>query len=81
MQKVEIRIKGQIDQDWSGWLSGLTITHTREGETLLTGSVRDQAALYGLLDRLAGLGLQLISITSTASTGINNPKNSREVQM
>jgi hypothetical protein len=78
MQQIEIRVKGQIDRNWSGRLEGLTITHTEGGETLLTGSVRDQAALHGLLDRLAGLGLQLISV---AATEINNPKNNREVKI
>jgi len=78
MQQIEIRVKGQIDQDWSEWCGGLTITHTEGGETVLAGSVRDQAALRGLLDRLADLGLQLISV---ASTGVNNLKNSREVQI
>jgi len=78
MQQIEIRIKGQIDQDWSDWCGGLTITHTEGGETVLAGSVRDQAALRGLLDRLSDLGLELISV---ASTGIKTPKNSREVQI
>ncbi len=64
MKNVEIRVKGQIDQDWSDWIGGLTITHTTPGETVLTGSVRDQAALYGLVSRLADLGLQLIALSS-----------------
>jgi hypothetical protein len=76
MQQIEIRVRGQIDQDWSDWLDGLTITHTERGETVLAGPVRDQAALRGLLDRLADLGLQLISVVSS---GLNNPKNDREV--
>jgi hypothetical protein len=74
MQQIEIRVKGQIDRNWSDWLEGLTIAHTQQGETLLTGSVRDQAALHGLLDRLANLGLQLISVSSTE---INNSKIGR----
>jgi hypothetical protein len=78
MQQIEIRVKGQIDRNWSDRLGGLTITHTKQGGTILTGSVRDQAALHGLLDRLADLGLQLISV---ASTEINNQKNNREVQI
>ena len=65
MQRIEIRIKGQIDRDWSDWIGGLAIAHTAQGETLLTGSVRDQAALYGLLNRLSDLGLQLNSVTSS----------------
>jgi hypothetical protein len=71
MQQVEIRVKGQIDRDWSDWMSGLAIAHTGQGETVLTGSVRDQAALYGLLNRLSDLGLQLNSVTSTNAPAAN----------
>ena len=62
MQHIEIRVKGQIDQDWSDWFEGLTITHTDEDETLLSGTIVDQAALYGLLARLRDLGLPLLSV-------------------
>lgn len=68
MRQVEIRVKGQMDQDWSDWFGGLAIKHMEQGETVLTGSVRDQSALVGLLNRLSGLGLQLISVSSR-STG------------
>ena len=65
MQQVEIRLKGHIGLDWSDWLGGLSIIQTKKGETVLVGTVRDQAALRGLLDRLADLGLQLLSVTVT----------------
>ena len=65
MQQVEIRVKGQIDQHWSDWFEGLAITHTEEGETVLTGPVVDEAAMYGLLSKLRDLGLQLLSVTHT----------------
>jgi hypothetical protein len=64
MQQVEIRVKGQIDERWSEWLEGLTITHTVAGETVLTGSVLDQSELYGLIARLRDLGLPLLSVNS-----------------
>ena len=67
MQVVEIRIKGRIDEQWSGWFEGLTITHTDQGETLLTGEVADQAALYGLLAKLRDLGLALVSVEHMGS--------------
>ena len=72
MQQIEIRVKGEIDRNWSDWMSGLAITHTSRGETVLTGSVRDQAALYGLLSLLSDLGLDLISVTP----GTENQKES-----
>ena len=62
MQTVEIRIRGQIDEAWSDWFADLAITHTPEGDTLLTGEVADQAALYGLLAKLRDLGLALVSV-------------------
>jgi hypothetical protein len=65
MQQIEIHVKGQIDGDWSDWLGGLKVTSTELGDTILTGPVYDQSALYGLLNRLSDLGLQLISFNST----------------
>jgi hypothetical protein len=65
MQQMEIRIKGQIDKSWSDWLGELSVSYTENGETVLTGPVRDQAALYGLLNRLSSLGLQLQSVASS----------------
>jgi len=64
MRQIEIRVKGQIDERWSEWLDGLTITHTEEDETVLTGSILDQAALYGLISKLRDLGLPLLAMNS-----------------
>jgi len=62
MQQVEIRVRGRIDADWSEWFAGLEISYSGENETVLTGCVQDQAALYGLLTRLRDLGLSLVSV-------------------
>jgi hypothetical protein len=58
----QIRIKGHLDQRWSDWFGGLTITLEDNGETLLTGPVADQAALHGLLRRVRDLGMPLVSV-------------------
>ena len=62
MQHVEIRVKGQLDEHWSDWFEGLTITHTDQNETVLTGPIVDQAALHGLLAKLRDLGLPIVSV-------------------
>lgn len=73
MQQVEIRVKGQIDKHWAEWFDDMKITHTVQGETVLSGTVADEAALYGLLAKLRDLGLQLLSVNSnTQSTGGNS---------
>ncbi len=58
----EIRLKGHLDDRWADRFEGLTITLEDNGDTLLTGPVRDQAALHGMLKKVRDLGLLLISI-------------------
>jgi len=58
----EIRIKGHLDESWADWFDGMRIRHEDNGETLLSGSLPDQAALHGVLNRLRDLGIQLISV-------------------
>jgi len=62
MHQVEIRVMGHIDERWSEWLDGLTITHTEANESVLTGAIRDQSALYGLMAKLRDLGLPLSAV-------------------
>ena len=62
---VEIRIKGTLKEDWSDWLEGLSISNQANGETVLNGQLTDQAALLGLLNRIHGLNLQLLSFSQS----------------
>jgi hypothetical protein len=56
-----IQVKGSLDLKWEDWFDGFQITYTN-GDTQLTGSVPDQAALHGILGKINGLGLILISV-------------------
>jgi hypothetical protein len=58
----EIRIKGHLDEQWADWFGGLTITLEEDGDTLLTGPLVDQAALFGLLRKVSDLGMPLLSV-------------------
>ena len=59
----QIRIKGHLGRQWTDWFEGLAITLEDNGETLLTGSVVDQAALHGLLKKVRDLGMPLLSVS------------------
>jgi hypothetical protein len=62
----EITVEGKLDARWADWFNGMTVT-TREVSkalvlTTLTGTIRDQSALRGILSRIWDLGLTLCSV-------------------
>ncbi len=59
----EIRVQGHLGHQWADWFGGVTITLEDNGNTLLTVSVADQAALHGLLKKVRDLGTPLISVS------------------
>lgn len=58
----QIRLKGHLGSQWADWFEGLTLTLEANGDTLLTGPVADQAALFGLLRKVRDLGLPLVEV-------------------
>ena len=59
----EIRVKGHLGSQWSDWLEGLQVRLLDNGEMVLAGYLEDQAALMGLLNKLYGLNLTLLSVS------------------
>ncbi len=64
----EIRVEGQITESWSEWFDGLSIRNAPNGDTILSGMIGDQAALFGILNKIMGLNLGLVSIRRTQQT-------------
>lgn len=62
----EIRVAGSLTPQWMDWFDSLVI-NTENGETLLSGPLADQAALYGLLKKIRDLGLPLVSVRQIPS--------------
>ena len=72
----QIRIKGHLGRQWTAWFEGLIITLEEDGDTLLTGTVIDQAALHGLLKKVRDLGMPLLSLNSVVS----GPQDAPEIK-
>ena len=51
---------------------------TKHGETILTGEVIDQPHLYGILGRINGLGLQLLSVQALPEIAYPGVERKRE---
>jgi hypothetical protein len=67
-----IRVRGALSSDWSHRLGGLRIMVICAGRhtiTELAGRLTDQAALHGVLSTLYELGLPLLSVECTSTTG------------
>jgi hypothetical protein len=59
----EIRVQGRLDQRWSTWFDGLTISYEGDDITVLHGAVADEAALHGILIKVRDLALPLLTVS------------------
>lgn len=69
-----IRFKGHLGEHWLSLFEDLTMTHEEDGTTTLVGRMADQAALFGLLDKVRDLSLPLISVNQV----VFEPKKERK---
>jgi hypothetical protein len=58
----ELVVSGELDERYGSLFDGMEMNCTT-GTTVLVGRVRDQAHLYGLIERIEELGLELVSVT------------------
>ncbi len=58
----QILLQGHLGPRWAGWFDGMTISLEKNGHTLISGKVADQAALHGLLRKVRDLGMVLLSV-------------------
>ena len=71
-QLYRIRVEGVLKPTWSEWLDGMTISQEPGDVTILSGSVRDQAELFGLLTKVRDMGLTLISVNRVEPPEVDN---------
>ena len=76
----QIRIKGHLGREWTDWFEGLTITALDNGETLLTGPVVDQAALYGVLKKVRDVGMPLLSVNRVQADQAETPDVKQSIE-
>ena len=68
---IKIKIKGHLDSSWKDWFDGLDII-TEDDHTILLGDARDEAYIYGVLNKIRDLNLNLISVEK-----IENPNQKK----
>ncbi len=65
----EVRFRGVLQPRWADWFEGFQLSKLDSGDSLLVGPVRDQSDLHGVLEKIAGLNLKLISV-NVVSDGV-----------
>jgi len=65
-QRYEIHFQGPLPARWHNWFDGFQLTNLETGEVILTGEVRDQSELFGVLDKIHNLNLKLLSVSQIA---------------
>jgi hypothetical protein len=63
----QIIVRGELSRRYGAVFEGMTLV-VGDGQTAITGPVRDQTHLHGLLDRVGNLGLELVSVTPLPPT-------------
>ncbi|HEX6477764.1 MAG TPA: hypothetical protein VF043_02885 [Ktedonobacteraceae bacterium] len=69
MHYYEIRVQGRLDQRWSEWFDGLSISYDAEDNSVLRGPLVDEAALYGVLSKVRDLALPLLAVNRVEALG------------
>ncbi len=67
----EIRVQGRLDQRWSTWFNGLTISYEGEDITVLSGPLVDEAALHGVLIKVRDLALPLLAVSRVPANEVD----------
>ncbi|MCU1455708.1 MAG: hypothetical protein JWN46_3854 [Acidimicrobiales bacterium] len=61
----ELRVGGHLSPRWAAWFDGLDVTADDDGTTVIRGSVVDQAALHGLIQKVRDIGIPLVSLSQS----------------
>ena len=71
--RYRIVLRGRLSERFESAFDGMTLEHG-PNRTVLYGDVRDQAQLYGLLDRLQEFGIELLAVEpADISDGSSEP--------
>ena len=73
MAVYEIRVQGRLDQRWSTWFDGLTISYEDEDITVMRGLLVDDAALHGVLIKVRDLALPLLAVRRVPANEVDPP--------
>ena len=83
----KIVVKGELTERFAGAFADMNM-EAKRGQTIITGQIVDQSHLYGILNRISGLGLQLVAVQALPAGALggddatlDNPRKNSEKEM
>jgi hypothetical protein len=79
----ELRVDARLGPESAAWFEDMTLTvdeSTLPVQTIIQGSVRDEAALYGLISRIRDLGLTLSSVKRIEREEVEDDKDTNSAE-
>lgn len=73
-----IRLRGHVPPAWAEWFSGMRIELAENGDTLLIGTLADQAALHGVLRAIRDVGLPLLALAQIDAAPAHAPVSNEQ---
>ena len=67
--RYRIVLRGRLSERFASAFDGMALEPAPDQQTVLVGDVRDQAHLYGLLDRLRDFGIELVAVEPAGPAG------------
>jgi len=68
MERYVIELKGHLKRSWNEWMSNTSVELLPDGNTRITGEIRDRSALYAVINRIRDLGITLVKLEKLKST-------------
>ncbi len=69
MKNIRIRLRSHVGEEWWSWFGGLAVEYPNEQQTVIHGPLPDMAAVYGLLESIRNLGLEILSVRMESESG------------
>jgi len=66
-----IVVRSELGDDYASAFEGMRM-ETKDGQTILTGEIKDQPHLFGILERINALGLELLSVEALSEEGLGS---------
>ena len=75
--KTEIKVEGHVDKQRMDWFDNMEISYDGNN-TILSGNIKDEAHLHGVLNKIRDLNLKLISVNPDQKENVKNANNNNQ---